>query len=137
MFLHTQLCVVDYIVLSAFNKDLRRILCMAVKIRLSRVGKKKAPIYKIVAVHGRNKRDGEYLENLGTYNPLTGDIIQFHAEKLNDWISKGAQPTDTVKRITQQYKRKQAAGTTTPVVKKAKPVAPKVQEAAAEAVVAE
>lgn len=110
---------------------------MAVKIRLSRVGKKKAPIYKIVAVHGRNKRDGEYLENLGTYNPLTGDIIQFHAEKLNDWISKGAQPTDTVKRITQQYKRKQAAGTTTPVVKKAKPVAPKVQEAAAEAVVAE
>ncbi len=111
---------------------------MAVKIRLSRVGKKKAPIYKIVAVHGRNKRDGEYLENLGTYNPLTGDIIQFHAEKLNDWISKGAQPTDTVKRITQQYKRKQAAAVAAPVVaKKAKPVASKVEIVAEASIAAE
>lgn len=110
---------------------------MAVKIRLSRVGKKNAPIYKIVAVNGRNKRDGEYLENLGTYNPLTGDIVQFHVEKMNDWISKGAQPTDTVKRIAQQYKRKQSSGTTT-VVKKAKPVAAKKEkEVAAEATVTE
>ena len=52
---------------------------MAVSIRLARIGKKKAPFYRIVATDRRNKRDGEFLENLGTYNPLTGELIQFHS----------------------------------------------------------
>lgn len=78
---------------------------MAVRIRLARIGKKKAPYYKLVAIDGRAKRDGQYLENLGTYNPLTGDIIQYHAEKVQAWIDKGAIPSDTAVRIGKLYKR--------------------------------
>ena len=81
---------------------------MAVKIRLARIGKKKAPFYRIVAIDERQKRDGQYLENLGTYNPLTGEIVQFHEEKLNEWIKKGAVASDSVARIHRQYS-KQAA----------------------------
>ncbi len=94
---------------------------MAVRIRLARIGKKKAPYYKLVAIDGRAKRDGQYLENLGTYNPLTGDIIQYHAEKVQAWIDKGAIPSDTAVRIGKLYKRSlkvQAA----PVVEKKAPV---------------
>ena len=108
---------------------------MSVKIRLSVVGKKNAPVYKIVVTNGKNKRDGEYLENIGTYLPRTGEIVQFHMDKLNSWISKGAQPTDTVKRIAQQYKRQQKESVQPEGVKKAKvKVAPKKSEAVAEAV---
>jgi small subunit ribosomal protein S16 len=104
---------------------------MAVKIRLSRIGKKKAPFYRIVAVDGRKKRDGQCLENLGTYNPLNGEIIQFHAERLKDWISKGAIPSDTVIRITKQFEN----GKTALQAKKATPKpapAPKVEAPAKE-----
>lgn len=76
---------------------------MAVMIRLARIGKKKAPFFRIVAIDKRSKRDGQYLENLGTYNPLTGELIQFHVEKIDAWISKGALPSDTVKRLQKQY----------------------------------
>jgi small subunit ribosomal protein S16 len=72
---------------------------MAVKIRLSRVGKKAAPFYRIVAVDERRKRDGSSLEVLGTYNPLKGEIIQFNQERINFWISQGAIATDAVKRL--------------------------------------
>lgn len=78
---------------------------MSVRIRLSRIGKKKAPFYRIVAVDKRVKRDGKYLDNLGTYNPLTGEIVQFHAEKLAEWLEKGAIPSDTVVRIQKQHAR--------------------------------
>jgi len=80
---------------------------MAVRIRLARIGKKKAPFYRIVAVDQRAKRDGEYLENLGTYNPLTGEVVKFHAEKLQVWLSKGAIPSDTVVKIQKQHVRAQ------------------------------
>jgi small subunit ribosomal protein S16 len=76
---------------------------MAVMIRLARIGKKKAPFFRIVAIDKRSKRDGQYLENLGTYNPLTGELIQFHVEKIEAWISKGALPSDTVKRLQKQH----------------------------------
>ena len=82
---------------------------MAVKIRLSLVGKKNAPVYKIVVASAKNKRDGEYLDNIGTYHPSTSHIAQFHADKLEGWIAKGAQMTDTVKRIAKLYKRQQEA----------------------------
>lgn len=81
---------------------------MAVKIRFTRVGKKHAPIYRIVAIDSRKKRDGEYLENLGTYNPMTKEIVQWHTERIAYWESKGAIVTDAVKRL-QKIKNKRAA----------------------------
>jgi len=112
---------------------------MAVKIRLSVVGKKNAPVYKIVVANSKNKRDGEYLDNIGTYLPSTGQIVQFHADKLEGWVAKGAQLTDTVKRIAKLHKRQQQTPTIkVDAVKKAKiKPAPEKVEAAVEAVVAE
>lgn len=81
---------------------------MAVKIRFTRVGKKHAPVYRIIAIDSRKKRDGEYLENLGTYNPLTKEIAQWHADRIAYWESKGAIVTDSVKRL-QKIKAKQNA----------------------------
>jgi small subunit ribosomal protein S16 len=79
---------------------------MAVKIRFTRMGKKHAPVYRIVAIDSRKKRDGEYLENLGTYNPMTKEIVQWHADRIAHWESNGAQLTDAVKRL-QKIKNKQ------------------------------
>jgi small subunit ribosomal protein S16 len=78
---------------------------MAVKIRLSRIGKKNAPVYRIVAVDSRKKRDGEALENLGTYDPIRGVLVQFHEERINDWVSKGAIMTDVVKKLQKMNKK--------------------------------
>ncbi len=78
---------------------------MAVTIRLSRIGKIHKPVYRIVAIDSRKKRDGEALDILGTYNPLTGEIVQFHEERINDWISKGALVSDAVKKIQKLYKK--------------------------------
>lgn len=72
---------------------------MAVKIRLARIGKKNVPVYRIVAIDSRKKRDGAFLENLGTYDPIKGIVVQFHQERINDWVSKGAIVTDAVKKI--------------------------------------
>lgn len=78
---------------------------MAVKIRLSRVGKKHAPYYRIVAIDSRKKRDGESLDILGTYNPLDGSIIQFHNDRIEAWVAKGAIMTDSVKRLQKIHKK--------------------------------
>ncbi len=78
---------------------------MPVKIRLSRLGKKNAPQFRIVAVDSRRKRDGAFLEDLGTYNPITGKLVQFHLDRINDWVSKGAILTESVHRLKKQYKR--------------------------------
>jgi small subunit ribosomal protein S16 len=80
---------------------------MAVKIRLSRIGKKNAPMYRIVAIDSRKKRDGQAIEDLGTYNPVTGEIVQFHQERINAWIAQGAIPTDSVLKLQKMYKRQQ------------------------------
>jgi len=73
---------------------------MAVKIRLQRHGKKKAPWFTIVVANSRSPRDGKYIEQLGTYDPTTiPATISIHNDKALDWINKGAQPTDTVRRI--------------------------------------
>lgn len=87
---------------------------MSVRIRLARIGKKKAPFFRIVAIDKRNKRDGEYLENLGTYNPLTGEFVQFHADKIQAWLDKGAVPSETVIKLQKQFAR----GAKAPVVEK-------------------
>ncbi|MGI6157482.1 MAG: 30S ribosomal protein S16 [Saccharofermentanales bacterium] len=73
---------------------------MAVKIRLKRVGKKKQPYYRVVVADGRFPRDGRNIEEIGTYDPHTEpSTFQVDAEKVKYWISKGAQPTDTVKKL--------------------------------------
>jgi len=77
---------------------------MGVKIRLSRIGKKKAPFYRIVAVDSRKKRDGACLENLGTYDSLKGTFVQFNNDRISYWISQGAIPTDSVKKLMKLYK---------------------------------
>ncbi len=77
---------------------------MAVKIRLSRIGKKNAPVYRIVATDERKKRDGAFLEDLGTYNPKGGVLVTFKNERIDHWISKGAIATDVVKRLYKNHK---------------------------------
>ncbi len=73
---------------------------MAVKIRLRRMGAKKAPFYRVVVADSRYPRDGRFIEEIGTYNPLA-DPSEFvvDAEKTKKWIANGAQPTDTVKAL--------------------------------------
>ena len=69
-----------------------------VKIRLRRMGAKKAPFYRIVVADSRSPRDGRCIEEIGSYNPLTKPAtVNVDAEKVQSWISKGAQPTDTVR----------------------------------------
>lgn len=71
-----------------------------VKIRLQRVGKKKAPFYHIVVADSRSPRDGKIVEKIGTYNPLTDPAtIELDNEKVAQWIKNGAKPTDTVKAL--------------------------------------
>ncbi len=71
---------------------------MAVKMRLRRMGAKKAPFYRVVVADSRYPRDGRFIEEIGTYNPLTEPAdIKIDAEKAKKWIANGAQPTDTVK----------------------------------------
>ncbi len=69
-----------------------------VKIRLKRIGRKKLPIYKVVVTDERAKRDGRAIDILGTYNPKSKEI-QIDVEKVNEWLKKGAQPTERVSAI--------------------------------------
>ena len=73
---------------------------MAVKIRLRRVGAKKAPFYRIVVADSRYPRDGRFIEEIGYYNPLEEpSVVKVDADKAKEWIANGAQPTDTVKTL--------------------------------------
>lgn len=71
-----------------------------VKMRLTRMGDKKSPFYRIVVVDGRQARDGQYIEKIGHYNPLTTPAeIVVDADKAKAWLAKGVQPTETVKSL--------------------------------------
>ena len=73
---------------------------MAARIRLTRIGSKKNPIYRVVVADSRSPRDGRFIEIVGHYNPQTQpSTIDLDADKIKDWISKGAQPSDSVKRL--------------------------------------
>ena len=73
---------------------------MAVKLRLTRVGSKKNPVYRIVAADSRSPRDGKFLEIVGRYNPQTDpSTIDLDEERVRDWLARGAQPSGTVKRL--------------------------------------
>ena len=73
---------------------------MAVKIRLRRMGAKKAPFYRVVVADSRYPRDGRFIEEIGYYDPTKEpNVVQIDAEKAQQWIKNGAQPTDTVKKL--------------------------------------
>ena len=73
---------------------------MAVKIRLARHGAKSAPFYRIVVADSRSPRDGRFIDRIGTYNPRTQPSdIQVDADKARQWLDKGAQPTDQVRKL--------------------------------------
>lgn len=77
---------------------------MAVKIRLRRMGAKKAPFYRIVVADSRFPRDGRFIEEIGYYNPMEEpSVVKVDAEKAKNWISNGAQPTDTVKALFKKH----------------------------------
>ena len=73
---------------------------MAVKLRLTRMGAKKAPFYRVIVADSRSPRDGRFIEEIGYYNPLTNPAeIKIDAEKAKKWLGNGAQPTETVKAL--------------------------------------
>ena len=73
---------------------------MAVHLRLTRAGRHKVPFYRLVAADSRRPRDGKFLEVLGTYDPLKNPpVTQFKQERVQDWLSKGAQPSVTVRTL--------------------------------------
>lgn len=83
---------------------------MAVKIRLARHGAKKAPYYRIVVADSRAPRDGRLIEEVGSYNPNTDPKhLKIDLEKVNSWISKGAQPSETVARLVEEYKKEEGS----------------------------
>jgi small subunit ribosomal protein S16 len=73
---------------------------VAVKLRLTRVGSKKNPIYRVVAADSRSPRDGKFIEIVGRYNPQTQpSTIELDEDRVKDWLQKGAQPTEPVARL--------------------------------------
>ena len=73
---------------------------MATKIRLARAGAKKRPFYQIVVADERSRRDGSFIENVGTYDPTYNPaVVKLTNDKVSAWLSKGAQPTDTVRQL--------------------------------------
>ena len=73
---------------------------MSVKIRLKRMGAKKAPFYRVIVADSRSPRDGKFIEELGYYNPITEPAeIKIDAEKAKKWLDNGAQPSDTVRSL--------------------------------------
>lgn len=84
-------------------------------IKLMRTGAKKSPSYRIVVKEKQSKRDGAYLERLGTYNPTRNPAeIKLDMTRVNYWIEKGAQPTNTVSRLIKASSKAEAAATTAP-----------------------
>ena len=108
---------------------------MAVRVRLTRVGSKKNPIWRVVVADQRSPRDGRFIETIGHYNPQTEpSTIRIDEERLQHWVARGAQPTGTVKQLVKAYTKSggAAAAVATPV--EAEPAAdeaePVVDEAA-------
>ena len=83
---------------------------MSVKIRMKRVGAKNDPVFRIVVADQRSPRDGKFIEELGTYQPRKkGTNYTLDLDRVKYWLSKGAQPTDTVRRLIKQAAKTQAA----------------------------
>ena len=83
---------------------------MAVRLRLTRVGSKKNPIYRVVVADSRSPRDGKFIEIIGRYNPQTDpSTIELDDTKIQEWIAKGAQPSDAVKKLMKAAAKSDAA----------------------------
>ena len=81
---------------------------MAVKIRLKRMGAKKAPFYRVIVADSRSPRDGRFIDTIGTYNPLTTPAeIKLNEESAIKWLNNGAIPTDTVKNLLSSLNKKE------------------------------
>jgi small subunit ribosomal protein S16 len=81
---------------------------MSVKLRLTRVGAKKSPFYRVVVTDSRSPRDGKFIEHVGTYDPNRDPVeIKFDMDRVNYWMSVGAQPSQTVSELLQQVKQAQ------------------------------
>ncbi|MDD4839463.1 MAG: 30S ribosomal protein S16 [Clostridia bacterium] len=75
-----------------------------VKLRLTRIGAKKAPFYRIVATDSRKARNGQYIEQIGYYDPTQNpSLVNIDVDKAKDWLTKGAQPTDTVRALFKKH----------------------------------
>ena len=82
---------------------------MAVRIRLTRMGRKKKPFYRIIVANNEAARDGKFLDIVGTYDPMQEPVvITLDTEKLNDWLGKGAEPTVTVRSLIKKHGAAQA-----------------------------
>jgi small subunit ribosomal protein S16 len=102
---------------------------MALKIRLSRIGTKHKPVFRVVVAEERSRRDGAAVEILGTYTPESkGNPLQINLERADYWRSKGALPSDTMNALIKRERRRQAA-----VAKEAPAAAPAAPSAAADA----
>ena len=117
---------------------------MSVRVRLTRVGSKKNPIWRVVVSDQRSPRDGRFIETIGHYNPQTDpSTIVIDEERFQHWVSRGAQPTNTVKQLVRAHAKGVAGGTSTGSAGVSKaPVAvaepePEAAEAEPEAVEAE
>ena len=100
---------------------------MSVRIRLTRIGKKHVPFFRIVAVDSRRKRDGACLADLGTYDVIKSAVVRLDEEGIKRWLSVGAQPSQSVKKIVKDFKKAQKPAA--PVAKVAKVVAKKSESA--------
>jgi len=102
-----------------------------VRLRLARMGRKNRPFYRIVAVDGREKRDGRYLENLGWYDPLQKDPlkkVKLEVERFKHWVSVGAQPSETLSILLQHTRTIAAEAPAAPAAKpKRRPAKKKAQ----------
>ena len=88
----------------------KREIAVAVKLRLMRMGKKKQPTYRVVAADSRSPRDGRFIEIVGTYDPKkSGQNSTLKLDRIEHWISKGAQPSDTVRSLIKKIKNPEAA----------------------------
>lgn len=77
---------------------------MAVRIRLTRMGRKKKPYYRIIVANNESKRDGKFLDIIGTYDPMQEpESVSIDTEKLNDWLGKGAKPSVTVSNLIKKH----------------------------------
>jgi small subunit ribosomal protein S16 len=87
---------------------------MSVRVRLTRVGGKKNPIWRVVVSDQRSPRDGRFIETIGHYNPQTDpSTIVIDEERFQHWVSRGAQPTNTVKKLVKAHSQGMAGGTST------------------------
>jgi small subunit ribosomal protein S16 len=101
---------------------------MSVRVRLTRVGSKKNPIWRVVVADQRSPRDGRFIETIGHYNPQTEpSTIRIDEERLQHWLERGAQPTGSVKQLVKAYAKSGGAAAAAPPAPPPEPVAPEAE----------